>query len=90
MSQYFPKPRSLGAYVKGELDWSNYATKTDDLKSDVDKLDIDKSRNIPPKWNNLKSKVDKLDLDKLVLVPVDLICKLRGVVKNDFVKKDWI
>ena len=33
-----------------------------------------------------ESKVDKLDLDKLVLVPVDL-SKLRGVVKNDFVKK---
>ena len=27
MSKYFPKPNSLG--VKVELDWSNYATKTD-------------------------------------------------------------
>ena len=28
-SQYFPKPNSLGANVKVELDLSNYATKTD-------------------------------------------------------------
>ena len=86
MSAYFPKQRSLGANVKGELDWSNYATKTDNLKSDVDKLDIDKSKNIPTNWNILKSKVDKLDVDKLVLVPVDL-SKLSDVIKNDFVKK---
>ena len=29
MSEYFPKPKSLGANVKVELDLSNYATKTD-------------------------------------------------------------
>ena len=29
MSEYFPKPNSLGANVKVELDLSNYATKTD-------------------------------------------------------------
>ena len=29
MSEYFPKPNSLGANVKAELDSSNYATKTD-------------------------------------------------------------
>ena len=27
MSEYFPKPNSLGANVKVELDLSNYATK---------------------------------------------------------------
>ena len=29
MSEYFPKPNSLVANVKVELDFSNYATKTD-------------------------------------------------------------
>ena len=29
MSEYFPKPKSLGANVKVELDLSNYATKAD-------------------------------------------------------------
>ena len=29
MSQYFPKPESLGANVKVELDLSNYGTKPD-------------------------------------------------------------
>ena len=29
MSDYFPEPKSSGGRVKVELDWSNYATKTD-------------------------------------------------------------
>ena len=29
MSEYFPKPKSLGAKVKIERDLSNYATKAD-------------------------------------------------------------
>ena len=41
-------------------------------KSDVDKLDIDKLKNVPSILSNLKSIVDKLDVDKLVPVPVDL------------------
>ena len=56
------------------------------LKSNVDKLDIDKVINVPTNLNNLKSKVDKLDVDNLVLVPVDL-SKLSDVVKNYLVKK---
>ena len=70
MSEYFPKASSLGANVKVGLDLSNYATKTDlkmqqeskkiDLaKSNVDKLDIDKLKNVPSNLNNLKSKADK-------------------------------
>ena len=105
MSEYFPKPKSLGANVKVELDLSNYATKADlknatgvdtskfakkvdlaSLKSNVDKLDIDKLKNVPTNLSNLKSKVDKLDIDKLAPVPVDL-SKLSNVVKNDVVKK---
>ena len=41
-------------------------------KSDVDKLDIDKLKNVPTNSRNLESKVDKLGVDKLVSVPVDL------------------
>ena len=46
--------------------------KTDltNLKSDVDKLDVDKFKNTPSNLSNLKSKVDKLDVDKSVPVPV--------------------
>ena len=62
--------------------------KTDlsNLKSCLDKSDIDKLKNVPSNLINLESKVDKLDVDKLVPVPVDL-SKLRDVVKNDVVKK---
>ena len=52
------------------------------LKSDVDKVDIDKLKNIPSNLGNLKSKVNKLDVDKLLPVPVDL-SKLNNVVKKD-------
>ena len=59
------------------------------LKSDVDKLDIDKLENVQSNLSNLKGKVDKLDVDKLVLVRGDLN-KLSDVVKNDVVKKTYI
>ena len=88
MSEYFPEPKSLGK-VKVELDLSNYATKTEmsfaktvdlaSLKSNVDKLDIDKLKNAPTDWSNSKSKVGKLDVDKLLPVPVDL-SKLSDVI----------
>ena len=47
-----------------------YTSKTDEkidlvnLKSDVDKLDVDKLKNVPTNLSNLKTKVDKLDADK--------------------------
>ena len=68
---------------------SSFAKKTDlaHLKSNVDKLDIDKLKNVPTNLSNLKSKVDKLDVDKLVPFPVNL-SKLSDVVKNDVIKKD--
>ena len=71
------------------VDTLKLAEKVDlaNLKSNVDKLDIDKLKNVPTNLSNLKSKVDKLDVDKLVPVPVDL-SKLSDVVKNDVVKKD--
>ena len=45
MSELFPKPKSLGANVKAELDLFNYATKAD-LKNatGVDTSDFDKKR----------------------------------------------
>ena len=68
------------------VDTSDFAKKTDlaNLKSDVDKLNVEKLKNVPTNLSNLKSKVDQLDVDKLVPVPVDLF-KLSDVVKNDVV-----
>ena len=62
--------------------------KTDlaNLKPDVDKLDIDKLKNVPSGLSNLKSIVDKLDVDKLIPVPVDL-SKLSYVGKKMLLKK---
>ena len=70
------------------VDTSDFAKKTDlaNLKTDIDKLDIDKLKNVPSNLSNLKSKVDKLDIGKLETTPVDL-SKLSNVVKNDVVKK---
>ena len=73
------------SYLKNAtgVDASKPDKKTDlsSLKSSVDKLDIDKLKNIPTTLRNLESKVDKLDADKLVPTPVDL-SKLN-VVKKD-------
>ena len=57
------------------------------MKSDADKINIDKLKNIPYNARNLKRKVEKIDVYKLVPVPVDLN-KLSDVVKNDIVKKN--
>ena len=48
------------------VDTSNFAKETvlTNLKYDVDKLDIEKVKNIPSNLSNLKSKVDKLCVDK--------------------------
>ena len=56
------------------VDTLDFAKKLDlaNLKSDIDKLDIDKLKNVPGKLSNLKTKVYKLDVDKLVPAPVDL------------------
>ena len=96
MSEYFPKPNFLEARNTdlknaARVDTSDFAKKTDlaNLKSDVDKLGIDKLKNVPTNLSNLKSKVDKLDVDKLVPVPVDL-SKLSDVVKNDVIKNIYI
>ena len=59
------------------------------LKSEIDKLDIDKLKKVPVGLNSLKSKTEKLDVDKLVPVHVDL-SKLSDAVKNCFKKLLWI
>ena len=73
------------------VDTSIFAKKVEvaNLKSYVDKLDIDKLENVSTNLTNFKFRVNKLDVDKLVLVPADL-SKLCDAVKNDIVKKKWI
>ena len=70
------------------IDTSSFAKKVylASLKSNVDKLDIDKLKNLPTNLSNLKNKVDKLDVYKLVPALVDF-SKLSDVLKNDVVKK---
>ena len=70
MSEYFPKPKSLGANVNVELDLSNYATKAD-LKNATgfDTSDFAKKK---PDLAHSKSDVDKSHIYKLKNVPTDL------------------
>ena len=56
------------------------------LKFNVDKLDIEKLKNVPSNLSNLKSKAGKLDNGKLGTTPVDL-SKLNDVGKYDVVEK---
>ena len=56
------------------------------LKTEVEKLDINKLKILPNDLSNLKNKIDKLHISKLVSVPVDL-SKLSNVVKNEVVKR---
>ena len=58
------------------------------LKSDVDKLDIDKLKIAPSNFSNWKSKVGKLHVDELP-VPINLN-KLSSVVKMRLLKKMYI
>ena len=71
-----------------EVDTSDFSRKIDlvNIKSDVDKLDVDNLKNVPTNLTNLKSKVDKLDVGKLVPALADL-SKLSKVVKNNVFQK---
>ena len=62
ISEYFPKPKPLGANVKLKLNLFNYATKTD-LKNatNADMSDFAKKIDL----SNLRSVVHKLDIYKL-------------------------
>ena len=77
-------------YAPG-VDISKFVERVDlaNLKSNVDRLDIDKSKNVLTNLNNLKSKVDKLDVDKLVPVPVHL-SKLSDAVKMMLLEKMYV
>ena len=67
---------------------SNFAKKVGlaNLKSNVDKLDVDKLKNVPSGLSSLKRTGDKLDVGKLETTLIDL-SELSNVVKNDVVKK---
>ena len=56
------------------IDISDLAAKADffPLKSEVDKLDINKLSNVPTSLINLKTKLDDLDVGKLENLSVDL------------------
>ena len=71
------------------VDTLKFAKKSglNNLKSDADKLDIDKLKNVPNNLSNLNIKLDKLDVDRLRPLLIDL-SKLSNVVKTDVVKKD--
>ena len=70
------------------VDISDFAKNTDlaSLKSDIDKLNVDKLNNIQSGLGSLKNKVYKLDVDRLKPVLVDLK-QLSDVVDNDVLKK---
>ena len=70
------------------VDTLDFASENDfvNLKSDADKINIDKLENVSYNARNLKRKVEKIDVYQLLPVPVDLN-KLSDVVKNDIVKK---
>ena len=70
------------------IDTSSFALKSNlaSLKTEINKLDINKLKRLPTNLGNLKSKVDKLDFDKLAPVLADL-SKLSNVLKDEVIKK---
>ena len=84
MSQYFRKPHErCGRNVKGELDLTKYATKSE-LKGATGN---DSSRLAAKSdLTSLKTQVDKIYADELKALPADL-SKLSTVGDNDVVKK---
>ena len=80
MSNYTTK---AGLENAAGVDTSNFTKKTDlaNLKSDVDKLDIDKLKNVPSGLISLQIKVDKLDIGILQTTPIEL-SKLSYIVNK--------
>ena len=70
-----------------DIDKFDLAAKKDfiAMKTEVDKLDINKLVYVPASLNNLKTKVDDLNVGKLKTVPVDLK-KWSDVVDKQVVK----
>ena len=56
----------MSSYAK-EIDLKNTTgvdiSSFDNLKSDADKLDIDKLKSVRSDWSSLKNKIDQLDID---------------------------
>ena len=83
MSESFPKPKSLGANVKVELDLPNYATEADSKSATgVDTFDSAKKTDLV----NLKFDVNILDTDKLKNVPSNLSNLKSKIDKLDVAK----
>ena len=59
------------------------------LKSNFDKLDINKLKNVPTNLSNFKIKVDELDVNKLRPAPLDL-SKPSDAIKMMLIKKMYI
>ena len=100
MSQYLPKPfRSFGRNINVKVDLSNYATKADiknissfalktnlaNLKTEFDKLDIDKLVPVPADLSKLSDVVK----NHVVKKPVHdkLVAKINAIDTSDFVLK---
>ena len=71
------------------LDTSPLAKKHNlaNLKSEIDRLDIEKLNSVPSGLSSLKDKIAKSNVHKLVHVSADLF-KLSNIVKINVVKKD--
>ena len=87
MSNYVTKSDLKSATGVGT---SDFAKKTDlaSLKCDVDKLDIDKLKNVPSNLSKLKSREGKLDLGKCEPTAIHL-SKLGNVIKHDVIKNEY-
>ena len=76
MSQYFPKPyEAFSGDINVKVDLSNYATKADienishvDLKTEVDKFDIDKLVPVPVNLSKLSDVVKNDVVKKLIII----------------------
>ena len=84
LSSYTAKPDIKNI---SHIDTSSFVLKWNlaSLKTEVDKLDLDKLKSLPTNLSNLKNKVEKLDINKLPPAPVHL-SKLSNAVKNEVVK----
>ena len=71
-----------------DVDTSQFTKKDDlsNLKSEINKLDIDELEKVPSSSNNLKSKIDRLDIDKLKATPINL-SKPSNLVIKQVIKK---
>ena len=79
---YYPEPDGHGRNkIKGQLDFSNYATKTVSNVTGDDTLDFAENAELA----SLKSDVDKLDINILKTAPSDF-SRLSNVVENGVVK----